>query len=187
MDKKLKEHAKFHKGGMRSKHMKNMVKFIKEGDSFNKAHDKAVKLDKEGGKLRKVAKTDVGGGKKLPKKYVPSSLTPADRKKQVKSILQGKDRPKVKSFQSKKSSHIIKFEKKYGKKITDKKWINDNILKSKGQDEILSKGRGAYYSGGSRPNQTPESWALARLASVITGGKARTVDKKIWDKYKVKK
>ena len=42
---KLKEHAKKHKGGMRSRHMKNMVKFMKEGDSFAKAHSKAKKLD----------------------------------------------------------------------------------------------------------------------------------------------
>ena len=82
-------------------------------------------------KIRKVAKVNVGDGKKLPKKYVPKSLSPQDKKKQVKSILEGKDRPKIKSFQSKKSSHIIKFEKKYGKKITDKKWINDNLLKNK--------------------------------------------------------
>lgn len=169
MDKKLKEHAKFHKGGMKSKHMKNMVKFVKDGDSFKKAHEKAVKLDS------------------LPKRYIPKGLTPSDRKKQVKSILEKKDRPQVKSFQSKKSSHIIKFEKKYGKKITDKKWINDNVYKKKGQEETLRKGRGAYYSAGSRPNQTAESWALARLASVITGGKARNVDKKLWEKYKVVK
>ena len=47
------------------------------------------------------------------------------------------------------------------------------------------KGMGAYYSGGSRPNQTPFSWGLARLASVIMGGNARKVDKKIWDEFKV--
>ena len=51
-------------------------------------------------------------------------------------------------------------------------------------DKILSKGRGAYYSSGSRPNQTADSWARARLASVIMGGKARQVDKEIWEKYK---
>ena len=45
--KKLKEHSKMHKGGMNSKHMKNMVKFMKEGDSFTKAHNKSVKLDKK--------------------------------------------------------------------------------------------------------------------------------------------
>lgn len=42
---KLKEHSKLHKGGMNSKHVKNMVKFMKEGDSFTKAHNKAKKLD----------------------------------------------------------------------------------------------------------------------------------------------
>jgi hypothetical protein len=44
---KLKEHAKNHKGGMMSKHMKNMMKFMKAGDSFTKAHNKAMKLDKK--------------------------------------------------------------------------------------------------------------------------------------------
>jgi len=43
---KLREHSKLHKGGMRSKHMRNMVKFMKAGDSFTKAHNKAKKLDK---------------------------------------------------------------------------------------------------------------------------------------------
>ena len=131
-------------------------------------------------KLRKVAKTKEG----IPKKYLPKGLSPADRKKQLESIKKGTDRPKVKSVKSRKSSWVVKFEKKYNKKITDKDFIDKNILKKKGQEEILSKGRGAYYSGGSRPNQTAESWALARLASVIMNGKARTVDKKIWDKYK---
>ncbi len=46
MEARLKEHAKLHKGGMRSKHMRNMKKFIKEGDSFEKAHRKAMKEDK---------------------------------------------------------------------------------------------------------------------------------------------
>tara|TARA_Y100000401_G_scaffold78811_1_gene64379 strand:- start:2305 stop:2580 length:276 start_codon:yes stop_codon:yes gene_type:complete len=43
--KKLKEHSKMHKGGMSSKHMKNMIKFMKQGDTFSKAHNKAKKLD----------------------------------------------------------------------------------------------------------------------------------------------
>ena len=38
------------------------------------------------------------------------------------------------------------------------------------------KGEGAYYSSGSRPNQTPKSWGLARLASSLTSGKAAAVD-----------
>ena len=43
-------------------------------------------------------------------------------------------------------------------------------------NKILDKGRGAYYSSGSRPNQTADSWAYARLASSITGGPASAVD-----------
>jgi len=120
------------------------------------------------------------------KKYVPDSLSPADKKKQIKSIKEKTERPKIKSFNSKTSSHITKFKNKYKTVITDKAFIHKNIITRAGQDKILEKGMGAYYSSGSRPNQTPQSWARARLASVIMGGKARAVDKDIWNKYRVK-
>lgn len=120
----------------------------------------------------------------LPQKYVPKSLTKEDREKQIKSIKEGKDRPKVKSFQSKRSSWVEKFEKKYGYKISNTSRISKEIISKTGIDKILDKGRGAYYSAGSRPNQTAESWARARLASVIMGGGARKVDIKIWNQYK---
>ena len=42
--------------------------------------------------------------------------------------------------------------------------------------KIINKGAGAYYSSGSRPNQTSQSWGIARLASAITAGKAAAVD-----------
>jgi hypothetical protein len=125
--------------------------------------------------------------KKIPKQYVPKSLSPEDRKKQIKSIKEGKDRPKVESFKSKRSSHVIKFEKRYGKKITDDQWIGKNLLRPAGIKQILKKGAGAYYSSGSRPNQTVASWSRARLASALTGGAAAKVDKDILEKYKVKK
>tara|TARA_R100001591_G_C4334874_1_gene179110 strand:- start:743 stop:1141 length:399 start_codon:yes stop_codon:yes gene_type:complete len=122
----------------------------------------------------------------LPQKYVPKSLSPEDRKKQVKSIKEGKERPKVESFKSKRSSNVQAFEKKYGTKISDFKFISKNILKKKGIDEIIAKGKAAYFSSGSRPNQTPTSWALARLAAVIMkNGPARKVDMAIWNKYKI--
>ena len=38
-------HSKMHKGGMSSKHMRLMIRFVKQGDSFNKAHEKAKKLE----------------------------------------------------------------------------------------------------------------------------------------------
>ena len=45
--KQLETHSKKHKGGMASKHMNNMKKFMMSGDSFIVAHNKAVKLDKK--------------------------------------------------------------------------------------------------------------------------------------------
>ena len=122
--------------------------------------------------------------KKIPQQYLPKGLTKEDRAKQKKSIQEGKMRPKVDSFKSKRSSHVVKFEKKYGVKITNDAFIDKNIITRTGIRKILDKGRGAYFSSGSRPNQTPESWSRARLASVIMNGKARKVDKAIWEKYK---
>lgn len=132
-------------------------------------------------------KVEIGKGakkRKVPKTYVPASLTKQDRKKQVESIVKGKKRPKVESFKTKRSSHVVAFEKKYGKKITDKDWISKNIISMTGINKIMDKGFGAYYSAGSRPNVSKEQWAYARLASVIMGGGARKVDKDIWNEYK---
>ena len=125
--------------------------------------------------------------KKIRPEYAPKSLTPADRKKQIKSIKEGKERPKVESFKSKRSSHVADFEKKYGYKITNDSRISKEIISKTGINKILAKGRGAYYSAGSRPNQTAASWARACLASALTGGAAAKIDKDILAKYKVKK
>ena len=84
------------------------------------------------------------------------------------------------------SSHIIKFENKYNKKINDFSWISKNLLKREGINQIIKKGEGAYYSAGSRPNTSARQWALARLASALTGGAAAKVDRNILDEYKVK-
>lgn len=120
----------------------------------------------------------------LKKNYVPKGLTKEDKAKQVKSIKEGKDRPKVDSFKSKRSGWVKKFEDKYGYKINNFSRISKEIISRAGIDKIMDKGRGAYYSSGSRPNQTAQSWALARLASVIMGGNARKVDMKIWSEFK---
>ena len=52
----------------------------------------------------------------------------------------------------------------------------------KALQQIIRKGEGAYYSSGSRPNQTAQSWGKARLASAITSGKAAAVDYNILEK-----
>lgn len=124
--------------------------------------------------------------KKIKKEYLPDKLTPSDKAKQKKSILEGKDRPKVK-FESKRSSYVERFEKKYNFPITNDNKISKEIISKTGIKQILSKGYGAYYSSGSRPNVSKFQWARARLASVILNGPARKVDSSIWLKYKIKK
>jgi hypothetical protein len=126
-----------------------------------------------------------GETRNVPDQYL-KGLKGKEREKQIKSIFEGTIRPKT-NVKNKRSSYVEKFEKKYKTKITDKEFIHKNIITKTGQKKIIDKGMGAYYSGGSRPNQTPTSWGLARLASVIMGGGARKVDKDIWDKYSIKK
>lgn len=47
---------------------------------------------------------------------------------------------------------------------------------------------GAYYSSGSRPGQTPQSWAAGRVRSFATGkGGAREADKDLLRPKKSKK
>ena len=43
--------------------------------------------------------------------------------------------------------------------------------------KVAKRGMGAYYSSGSRPGQTPTSWAIGRVRSFATGkGGARKGD-----------
>lgn len=120
-------------------------------------------------------------------KYLPKQLTPADRKRQARSIAQGTVRPHVESFKSRRSKHVRDFENKYNFKITDRRQIHRDLLTDKGIEKVLDKGRAAYFTSGSRPNQTPESWALARLASVLLGRKSFEVDRAIAIKHGRKK
>lgn len=126
-------------------------------------------------------------------RYLPKRLTRKDRKKQASMIRKSRrlykrgsfyTRKKVPSFTSKKSPHIIKAIKIYK---VDKIGATNELAKACGCSKaalakIVSKGKGAYYSSGSRPNQTAQSWGNARLASAITSGKAAAVDYSILEK-----
>lgn len=130
---------------------------------------------------------------KVPVRYVPKRLTAKDRKKQVGMLMKSKrmykkkkyyTRKKVDSYESKTSQHIINARKTYKvKKIKPSKELAKATGCSvKALKEMVRKGEGAYYSSGSRPNQTGRSWGLARMASAITGGKAAAVDYNILEK-----
>ena len=123
----------------------------------------------------------------VPIKYLPKRLTKKDReilkkelKKSRKSYKKGKyiTRKKVKSFKSKKSQHILNAERIYKIKNlrVNKELVKKTGCSSKSLNAIIKKGQGAYYSSGSRPNQSAHSWGYARLGSSISGGKAAAVD-----------
>jgi hypothetical protein len=87
-------------------------------------------------------------------------------------------RKKVASFKNKKSSHIQNAERIYGVKtvVPSQELARKTGCSLNALNQIVKKGEGAYYSSGSRPNQTARSWGLARLASSVTGGNAAIVD-----------
>ena len=118
---------------------------------------------------------------KKHKKYILDRRKAAQKGKYISKKLD------LKSYKYRKSKKVKSFEKKYGIKISNSKEISKKVgLPEKAQKEILDKGKGAFYSSGSRPGQTPQSWAYGRLASVILKKGAYKYDKHILDKYNVK-
>ena len=124
---------------------------------------------------------------KFPVRYLPSGLTKKDKKKQIKMLMKSKKlykqnkyytRKHLSSYKNKKSNHVLNARKIYNiqnvkptKELAMKTGCKLSALK-----KIVKKGEGAYFSSGSRPNQTAQSWGLARLASSITSGKSAAVD-----------
>ena len=129
----------------------------------------------------------------VPLKYIPSILTDSEKKKQRNMLLRSRKsykknkyytRKQLKSYTNKTSNHIVNARKLYNitniapnKELSNKTGCSIAALR-----KIVNKGEGAYYSSGSRPNQTPHSWGFARLASAITGGKAAAIDYDIIEK-----
>jgi len=124
---------------------------------------------------------------KFPKRYLPKVLTKKDKKSQFNMLLKSKKlykknkyytRKQLPSYKNKKSNHILNARKIYNIKniAPNKELAQKTGCTLSALNQIVKKGEGAYYSSGSRPNQTPQSWGLARLASSLTSGKAAAVD-----------
>lgn len=123
----------------------------------------------------------------FPLRYIPESLSESDRNTQRKLLMKSKrlykrnkyyTRKQVRSYKSKRSKHLSRARDIYGvdvvtptKALAQKTGCTLAALK-----KIVNKGEGAYYSSGSRPNQTARSWGLARLASSLTAGKSAAID-----------
>jgi hypothetical protein len=130
---------------------------------------------------------------KIPIRYLPKRLTRKDKNKQIRMLMRSRrlyknnkyyTRKQIPSYKSKTSNHIVDARRIYkilnvdpNKELASKTGCTLSALK-----KIVRKGEGAYFSSGSRPNQTAQSWGIARLASSITGGKSAAVDYNIIEK-----
>jgi hypothetical protein len=124
---------------------------------------------------------------KIPIRYLPFRLSRKDQKKQILGLRRSrklykkgvyKGRPFLSSFHNKTSKHIDRARRIYH---IENMTVGSGLAKKTGcsigaLNAIVKKGEGAYYSSGSRPNQTAQSWGLARLASSLTGGKSSAID-----------
>jgi len=131
--------------------------------------------------------------RKINLRYLPKRLTKKDKQVQLKMLLKSRKmykrgkyytRKPVASYKSKPSNHVLNAKKMYK---VDRIGPTDELAKATGCSKnalakIIRKGEGAYFSSGSRPNQTGQSWGIARLASSITSGKAAAVDYSILEK-----
>jgi hypothetical protein len=126
-------------------------------------------------------------------RYVPKTLSRKDKQKQIQMLNKSKrlykknkfyTRKQLPSYHNKTSNHILNARKIYKiDKITPNKQLSlATGCSLPALKKIVSKGAGAYFSSGSRPNQTAQSWGLARLASSITAGKSAAVDYDILEK-----
>ena len=130
---------------------------------------------------------------KVPVRYLPKRLTKKDKKIQGQQLRKSRkaykkgiyiSRKPLSSFHSKTSNHISRAKQIYKVNTIG---ATDLLAKRTGcskstLSKIIRKGQGAYFSSGSRPNQTAHSWGIARLASAITSGKAAAVDYSILEK-----
>ena len=130
---------------------------------------------------------------RIPIRYLPNRLSRKDKKNQVQMLLKSRKlykkhqyytRKKLASYKNKTSKHVRNAQRIYkiehitpGEELADATGCSIAALEA-----IVKKGEGAYYSSGSRPNQTAQSWGFARLASSLTAGKSAAIDYHILEK-----
>ena len=130
---------------------------------------------------------------KIPVRYLPFGLSSKDSNKQIQMLKKSRTQYKkgkfytrkpVPTFHNRSSKHIGNAQKIYKiqKIVPGKELANATGCSIDALEQIVKKGEGAYFSSGSRPNQTAQSWGYARLASALTAGKAAAIDFNILEK-----
>lgn len=131
---------------------------------------------------------------RVPIRYLPRKLTIRDKSRQRRYLNKSRrlykkgiyfNRPKISSFHNRPSPHVARAMKMYGVSslIPSPKLARASGCQIEGLRKIVRKGEGAYFSSGSRPNQSAQSWGYARLGSAITGQNAAIVDYSILQKH----
>jgi hypothetical protein len=139
-------------------------------------------------------KTNLTKKRRVPIRYLPKQLTRKDRNKQRSYLIHSRrsykkgvyyTRPRVKSFKNRPSPHVARATKMYHVENMkpSAKLARATGCSISGLRKIVRKGEGAYYSSGSRPNQTAKSWGYARLGSALTGQNAAIVDYSILENH----
>ena len=125
---------------------------------------------------------------RVPVRYVPRTLSRKDRRAQIAMLKRSRRLYKRGEFYGR--TQKLRSYPHVASKHTDaarRMYRVDHVVPNaalaaatgcsvKALQQIVKKGEGAFYSSGSRPNQSPQSWGYARLASAVTGGKAAAVD-----------
>jgi len=120
---------------------------------------------------------------KVPIRYLPKGLSKKDKKKQIKMLMMSKKlykqhkystRKKLSSYKNKKSNHISNARRIYTiQNITPNKELALKTgCKLSALKQIVKKGEGAYYSSGSRPNQTigcpRRRWQVPQYLTIVS-------------------
>ena len=160
-------------------------------------------------KLEKIKKNEAATAKKKPSYYKGLSKKDKEERERVikrRSKMDSDDPDAYKDFRSDKgvktkpSKYTSKFKQMYGELSEEQKAIvhekisakTKKALKNKAKKanaplgaltQIYNKGLAAWRTG-HRPGASQHAWAMGRVNSVLTGGKARKVDAAQWNKIK---
>ena len=125
---------------------------------------------------------------RVPMRYVPRALSRNDRSRQIAMLKRSRRLYKRGKFYGRTTKlrsypHVASKHTDVARRMYHVDRVVPNAALAAATQcsvgslrQIVKKGEGAFYSSGSRPNQTSQSWGYARLASAITGGKAAAVD-----------
>ena len=151
-------------------------------DKAVSAYNKAKKTPGKADDMRAIAMRDRLEKREkpsgIPSKYnMSENLSRESLRRLIFEILQdeiSERKRRKKRRKRKKKSGARKLSSKVDKSLKKKaKSANAPVGALKA---IYRKGMGAFYSSGSRSGQNPHSWAMARVNSVLRGGKTRSVD-----------